>query len=111
MPIAEKQFFPEDVALGAVGGGPANSGGAQLGRRLRATDAAHMWPLALEARAQLEQLEVQLAREEYPPFERCDHETWIRPALSPSNPNRPYHQVRDFIGTEGLGALASMRQF
>ena len=111
MPVAEKQFFSEDVALGLWVADRQTQAALKLEEALRAVDAAHMWPLALEARAQLEQLEVELAREEYPPFDRWYHETWIRSALSPSNPHRPYHQVRDFIGTEGRGQLASMRQF
>ena len=106
----QKQFFGEDVALGLLVAQLQTNAALKLEEALRATDAAHMWSLAVEARTELEQLEAELAREEYPPFDRWYHETWIRSALSPSNPHRPYHQVRDFIGTEGRGRLASTRQ-
>jgi hypothetical protein len=83
----------------------------KLEEALRAPDAAHMWPLVLDARASLEQLEIELQRQEDPPFDRWYHESWIRSALSPSNPHRPYNQVRAFIATEGRGQLDSARRF
>ena len=70
-----------------------------------------MWPLVMEAQASLEQLEVELLREEYPPFDRWYHETWIRSELSPSNPRRPSEQVRAFVASEGRGQLVSSRRF
>ncbi len=102
MPMEKKQFFSEDVALGLQVAGLQTQAALKLGEALRAPDAAHMWPLVTEARTLLEQLEAELAREEYPPFINWYRETWIRSALSPSNPHRPYNQVRDFIGREGL---------
>jgi hypothetical protein len=110
MPREAKQFFSEDVAMGLLVADRQTQAALKLEEALRAPDAAHMWALAIEARTELEQLEAELAREEYPPFDRWYQETWIRSALSPSNPHRPYHQVRDFIGTEGRGRLASTRQ-
>jgi hypothetical protein len=111
MSLAQKQFFTEDVALGLLVAERQTGAALKLEEALRAPDVAHIWQPALEARASLEQLEVELLRQEYPPFERWYHETWIRSALSPSNPHRPYHQVRDFIGTQGRGQLATTRQF
>jgi hypothetical protein len=111
MPLAEKQFFTEDVALGLLVAKRQTDAALKLEEALRAPDTAHIWQPALEARASLEQLGMELLRQEYPPFERWYHETWIRSALGPSNPHRPYNQLRDFIGTQGRGQLATTRQF
>ena len=73
----------------------------KLEEALRAPDAARMWQLVREARTSLEQLETELARGEYPPFERWYHESWIRSARSLNNPHRAYNQLRDFIGSDG----------
>ncbi len=64
-----------------------------------------MWPLVLQARTPLEQIEVELMRQEYPPFNRWYHETWIRSALSVNNPHRSYNNLRAFIACEGHGSL------
>ena len=34
-------------------------------------------------------------------FDRWYQESWIRSAKSLNNPHRAYHQVRDFIGSDG----------
>jgi hypothetical protein len=109
--LSGQRFFTEDVALGLLVAQRQTQAALKLEEALRAPDAAHMWPLVLEAQASLEQLEVELLREEYPPFDRWYHETWIRSALSPSNPHRPYDQVRAFIASEGHGQLVSSRKF
>ena len=69
-----------------------------------------MWQLVREARASLEQLETELGRGEYPPFDRWYQESWIRSTLSPSNPHRPYIQLRAFISSEGRGRLMRIRR-
>ena len=111
MTLSQQRFFSEDVALGLLVAQRQTQAALKLEEALRAPDAAHMWPLVLDARASLEQLESELLREEYPPFDRWYRETWIRSALSPSNPHRPYNQVRDFIASEGRGQLVSSRRF
>ena len=110
MSLSQRRFFSEEVALGLLVAQRQTQAALKLEEALRAPDAAHIWPLVLDARASLEQLEVELAREEYPPFDRWYRETWIRSALSPSNPHRPYGQVRAFIGSEGRGQLVSARR-
>jgi hypothetical protein len=111
MTLSQRRFFSEDVALGLEVAERQTQAALKLEEALRAPDAPHMWPLVFDARAALEQLEVELLREEYPPFDRWYHETWIRSALSPSNPHRPYNQVRAFIASEGRGQLESARRF
>jgi hypothetical protein len=111
MPLSGQRFFTEDVGLGLLVAQRQTQAALKLDEALRAPDAARMWPLVFEAQASLEQLEVELLREEYPPFDRWYQETWIRSALSPSNPHRPYNQVRAFIASEGRGQLVSSRRF
>jgi hypothetical protein len=101
MSLAEQRFFSADAGLGLRVAERHTAAALKLEEALRATDAARMWQLVLEARAPLEQLEAELARAEYPPFERWYGESWIRSAASPNNPHRAYVQLRDFIAGEG----------
>ena len=73
----------------------------KLEEALRAPDLARMWQRVWEARTWLEQLETEFARGEYSPFDRWYQESWIRSANSLNNPHRAYHQLRDFIGSDG----------
>lgn len=108
MSMSQQRFFHEDVALGLIVDQAQTQAALKLNEALAAPDAQHMWPLVLQARAPLENLEIELERGEYPPFERWYHETWIRPALSRVNPHRSYSQVRAFISSEGHGHLVLM---
>jgi len=103
MSLSEQRFFSVDVALGLRVAERQTQAALKLEEALRAPDAARMWQLVREARASLEQLETELARAEYPPFDRWYQESWIRTTLSPSNPHRPYIQLRAFISSEGRG--------
>jgi hypothetical protein len=103
MSLSEQRFFSVDVALGLQVAQRQTHAALQLEDALRAPDAARMWQLVREARASLEQLETELARGEYPPFDRWYQESWIRSTLSQSNPHRPYIQLRAFIASEGRG--------
>lgn len=110
MSLSGQRFFSVDVALGLQVAQRQTQAALKLEEALRAPDAPRMWPLVFDARAALEQLETELARGEYPPFDRWYHETWIRSALSPSNPHRPYNQLRAFISSEGRGQLVRARR-
>jgi hypothetical protein len=101
MPLRERRFFSIDAGLGLRIAQRQTRAALKLEEALRAPDGEHMWPLVFEARASLEQLETELARGEYEPFERWYHESWIRSARSLNNPRRAYHQLRDFIGSDG----------
>jgi hypothetical protein len=101
VPPSEQRFLSIDVALGLETALGQTQAALKLEEALRASDAAHMWPLVRDARTSLEQLETVLARGEYPPFDRWYQESWIRGAASPNNPHRPYIQVRSFIANEG----------
>lgn len=111
MPLSGQRFFAIDVGLGLETAALQTAAALKLNSALDAPDAARMWPLVFQARAPLEQLETVLERGEYPPFDRWYHETWIRSALSPNNPHRPYNELRAFIGSEGRGRLARGRGF
>src|ERR1017187_7884642 len=110
MSLSEQRFLSVDVALGLEVAQRQAAAALKLEEALRAPDAARMWQLVREARASLEQLEVELLRGEYPPFDRWYQESWIRSTLSESNPHRPYIQLRAFISSEGHGQLARRRQ-
>jgi hypothetical protein len=110
MSLSERRFLSVDVALGLQVAQRQTQAALKLEEALRAPDAASMWPLVFDARASLEQLETELRRGEYPPFDRWYHESWIRSALSQSNPHRPYNQLRAFISSEGHGQLVRARR-
>jgi hypothetical protein len=110
MSLSEQRFFSVDAALGLQVAQRQTQAALKLEEALRAPDAARMWQLVREARASLEQLETELARAEYPPFDRWYQESWIRTTLSPSNPHRPYIQLRAFISSEGRGRPVRARQ-
>lgn len=110
MSLSEQRFFSVDVALGLQVAQRQTQAALKLEEALRASDAPRMWQLVREARASLEQLETELARAEYPPFDRWYHESWIRTTLSQSNPHRPYIQLRAFISSEGRGAPIRLRR-
>jgi len=103
MSLSEQRFFSVDVALGLEVAQRQTQAALKLEEALRAPDAARMRELVREARASLERLETELARAEYPPFDRWYQESWIRTTLSQSNPHRPYIQLRAFISSEGRG--------
>ena len=110
MSLSERRFFAVDVALGLQVAQRQTQAALKLEEALRAPDAGRMWLLVFDARASLEQLETELRRGEYPPFDRWYHESWIRSALSQSNPHRPYNQLRAFISSEGHGQLVRARR-
>ena len=110
MSLSEQRFFSVDVALGLQVAQRQTQAALKLEEALRAPEAARMWQLVREARASLEQLETELARAEYPPFDRWYQESWIRTTLSQSNPHRPYIQLRAFISSEGRGRPVRARQ-
>ena len=110
MSLSEQRFFSVDVALGLQVAQRQTQAALKLEEALRALDAARMWQLVREARTSLEQLETELARAEYPPFDRWYQESWIRSTLSQSNPHRPYIQLRAFISSEGRGRPMRLRR-
>lgn len=108
MPLTEKRFFSIDAGLGIEIANRQAHAALKLEEALRASDAASMWKSVYEARGYLEQLENELARGEYAPFDRWYHESWIRSAQSNNNPHRAFNQLRDFIGNEGRGSLPAV---
>ena len=101
MPLAERRFFSIDAGLGLRIAQRQTRAALLLEQALAAPDARRMWQLVFEARTPLEQLETEMARGEYPPFDRWYHESWIRSARSQNNPHRAYNQLREFIGNDG----------
>ena len=106
MSLSQQRFFSVDVALGLQVAQRQTQAALKLEEALRESDARRMWQLVRDASAPLEQLEIELRRAEYPPFDRWYHESWIRSTLNESNPHRPYIQVRAFISSEGHGRVA-----
>ena len=105
MSLSQERFFSVDVSLGLSVARRQTETALKLHEALGASDPARMWKLVGDAFASLEQLELELLRAEYPPFDRWYHETWIRTAVSPNNPHRPYNQLRAFLASEGHGSL------
>src|SRR5207244_10057045 len=60
MTMAQQRFFHQDVALGLLVDQLQTQAALKLEEALAAPDTAHMWPLVLQARAPLEQLEIEL---------------------------------------------------
>jgi hypothetical protein len=110
LPFSKQQFFTSDVMLGLKVAARQTQAALRLEEALRAPDASEMWNSVFAARDVLEEVETELRRGEYPPFDRWYQESWIRSALSFNNPHRPYNQVRAFIGSEGHGKLVRMGQ-
>jgi hypothetical protein len=106
MSLSQQRFFSVEVALGLRVAGRQTQAALKLDQALRTPDAQRMWQLVRDASASLEQLESELHRAEYPPFDRWYEESWIRSTLNASNPHRPYIQVRAFISSEGRGRVA-----
>jgi len=101
MALPEQRFFSVNGMLGLEVAQRQTAAALKLEEALHTRDSAQMWRLVFEAREPLEQLETELARAEYPPFDRWYHERWIRSAQSPNNPHRPYKQLRAFISGAG----------
>lgn len=105
MPASQQRFFSIDTGIGLEVVERQTSAALKLDQALRAPDSARMWQLVGDAQASLEQLEIELMRGEYPPFDRWYAQSWIRSAQSANNPHRAYTQLRAFISSEGHGSL------
>jgi hypothetical protein len=103
LPSPQQRFLSTDVALGLEVALRQTQAALKLEEALRAQNAPDMWQMVREARTALEQIEVELLRGEYPPFDRWYHESWIRQTFSFNNPHRPYIQLRAFIACDGRG--------
>jgi hypothetical protein len=108
--MSQERFYNTDVMLGLIVAERQTHAALKLEEAQRAPDAKSMWKAVGSARDALEEVETQLRRGEYPPFDRWYQESWIRSALSFNNPHRPYNQVRAFIGSEGHGKLVRLGQ-
>jgi hypothetical protein len=105
MSLGQQRFFSVDVGIGMLIDYRHSQAALKLHEALNAPTPALMWQSVFEARRYLEELEVELMRGEYPPFDRWYHETWLREPLFVTNPHRPFNQVRAFIANEGIGDL------
>jgi len=68
-------------------------------------DLSKAWNLCEKAMHPLEQLELELARAEYPPFERWYAKTFIRHEETGLNLHRPYEVLRLFLSSGGTRSL------
>ncbi len=108
LPLVEKRFLSIDAGLGIEIAHRQTHAALKLEEALRAPNTAAMWKAVFEAQNYLEMLETDFARGEYAPFDRWYQESWIRSAYSNNNPHRGYHEVRDFIGRDGIGSLPAL---
>lgn len=102
---AQQRFFSVDVGLGLRVYQRQTRAALKLADALQAPDSTGMWRLIREALVPLEQLEIDFARAEYPPFDGWYHETWIRAGLQRNNPHRPYVELRAFVASDGRSPL------
>ncbi|WP_069661232.1 glycosyl hydrolase 115 family protein [Arcticibacter eurypsychrophilus] len=105
MSLQQQRFFGVDVGIGMLIDYRHSQAALKLYEALNAPNPTLMWQSVFEAQRSLEQLEVELLRGEYPPFDRWYHETWLRQPHFVTNPHRPFNQVRAFISNEGIGEL------
>ena len=105
MTSAQQRFFSVDVGIGLRIDERQTRAALQLADALQAPDSAARWRVTRQALQPLEQMESDLARAEYPPFERWYHETWIRAGLQRNNPHRAYAELRAFIASDGRSRL------
>jgi glycosyl hydrolase family 115 (putative glucuronidase) len=98
---AQQQFFSVDAALGLRIDERQTRAALLLADALAAPDSIAMWRQIRAALTPLEQLEVEFARAEYPPFDRWYQQTWIRAAGQRNNPHRAYEVLRAFIASGG----------
>jgi hypothetical protein len=108
--LSQQRFFGVDVELGLQIDHRHCQAAIKLNDALYASTREQMWAAVFEARAALEQLEIELSRSEYPPFDRWYQETWLRDKTFVTNPHRPFNELRAFIGNEGRGKLDRSRQ-
>lgn len=104
MTAARQRFFSVDAGLGLRIDERQTRAALLLADALAATDSMAMWRQVREALLPLEQLEVEFARAEYPPFDGWYDETWIRAGGQRNNPHRPYVVLRAFIASGGRSA-------
>jgi hypothetical protein len=105
MTLGQQRFFGVDVGIGMLIDYRHSQAALKLHEALNSPNSTLMWQSVFEARRYLEELETELMRGEYPPFDRWYHETWLREPLFVTNPHRPFNQVRAFIANEGIGNL------
>jgi hypothetical protein len=101
MTAPQALFFSDNAGVGLLIAERQTRAALALAEAVQAPDAAGMWAHVRAARSPLEQLEVELMREEYPPFDGWYHETWIRSLFSFNNPHRSYDLLRAFISSQG----------
>lgn len=97
----QQQYFRENAELGFQIAERQNRAARKLAEALQAHDDGEMWRLAEEARAPLEQLEMEMHWDEHPPFDTWYRESWIRSEYSRNNPHRAYNELRGFLTSQG----------
>jgi hypothetical protein len=93
----QQQFFFEHVTLGLLIDWRQTQAAVKLLQALDDSDLREAWKRCLDAREDLEKLEVEILRAERPPFAGLNCKTWIRSSESPSNVHRSYELLRAFL--------------
>lgn len=110
MNLAQKRFFSVDVQLGFLIDYRHTNAAILLHEAIKSGSSREMWNKVLQAMDELEKLQIEISRCEYPPFEGWYQETWLRQELNESNPHRSYKQLRSFISKEGIGKIEKLKQ-
>ncbi|HZZ44799.1 MAG TPA: glycosyl hydrolase 115 family protein [Tepidisphaeraceae bacterium] len=105
MTRAQQQFFFDHLELPLLIDWRPTQAAIELAGAVDARDDAGAWQACDRAMKPLEQLEVEIARAEHPPFELWYRKTWIRRENADLNVHRPYEQLRAFLSSGGRDKL------
>lgn len=101
----QRQFFFDHLELPLLMDWRPTQAAILLCQAISEPDRAKAWSLCEQAMSPLEQLEIEIARAEHPPFELWYRKTWIRRENQPLNVHRPYEQLRAFLSSDGRDKL------
>ncbi len=101
----QRQFFFDHVELPMLMDWRPVQAAIVLAKAAQEKDERAPWSLCESAMKPLEQLEVEIARAEHPPFEGWYRKTWIRRENQDLNVHRPFEQLRAFLASGGKEKL------
>jgi hypothetical protein len=101
----QRQYFFDHVELPMLMDWRPVQAAMLLMTAIESESRARAFAICDEAMKPLEQLEIEIARAEHPPFEQWYRKTWVRQTISNLNVHRPYEQLRAFLSSGGREKL------
>jgi hypothetical protein len=105
MTRAQQQFFFDNCELPIRITGRHTEAALLLVQAMGESDRGKAWSLCEQAIKPLEQLELEIAHAEHPPFEHWYRPSFIRHEHTGLNPHRPYWALRAFLSSGGTQKL------